>query len=116
MNAVPYKGTPQVQADILNGNLQVVVDNVTTWTPLAESGRLRMLTVTSKNRLINLPNIPTMQELGFKNFEATTFSGITVPKGTPKEIIHKLNTDFAAVIASEEFKAFIKGYVYSIST
>ena len=111
MNAVPYKGTPQVQADILNGNLQVVVDNVTTWTPLAESGRLRMLAVTSKNRMANLPDIPTMQELGFKDFEATTFSGITVPRGMPKDIINKLNTDIAAVIASEEFKAFIKGDV-----
>ncbi len=111
MNAVPYKGTPQVQADILNGNLQVVVDNVTTWTPLAEAGRLRMLAVTSRSRLANLPNIPTMQELGFKDFEATTFSGITVPRGTPKEVITKLNADIGAVIATDEFKAYIKGDV-----
>lgn len=111
MNAIPYKGTPQVQADILNGNLQVVVDNVTTWTPLAESGRLRMLAVTSRNRMANLPNIPTMQELGFDGFEATTFSGITVPHGTSADIIAKLNRDINAVLVTDEFKSMIKGDV-----
>jgi tripartite-type tricarboxylate transporter receptor subunit TctC len=61
--------------------------------------------------MANLPNIPTMQELGFKDFEATTFSGITVPRGTPREVINKLNADIGAVIASDEFKAYIKGDV-----
>jgi tripartite-type tricarboxylate transporter receptor subunit TctC len=109
MTHVPYKGTPAVLADMLNGSVQVTFDNVTSWAPQVTAGRVRALAVTSTKRSPLLPNVPTLGELGLQGFEATTFAGIAVPKGTPRDVIIKLNTDISAVINSADFKAKMNG-------
>jgi tripartite-type tricarboxylate transporter receptor subunit TctC len=109
MTHVPYKGTPAVLADMLNGSVQVTFDNVTSWAPQVNAGRVRALAVTSTKRSPLLPNVPTLGELGLQGFEATTFAGIAVPKGTPRDVITKLNTDISAVINSADFKAKMNG-------
>jgi tripartite-type tricarboxylate transporter receptor subunit TctC len=109
MTHVPYKGTPAVLADMLNGSVQVTFDNVTSWAPQVNAGRVRALAVTSTKRSPLLPNVPTLGELGLQGFEATTFAGIAVPKGTPRDVIIKLNTDISAVINSADFKAKMNG-------
>jgi tripartite-type tricarboxylate transporter receptor subunit TctC len=109
MTHVPYKGTPAVLADMLNGSVQVTFDNVTSWAPQVNAGRVRALAVTSTKRSPLLPNVPTLAELGLQGFEATTFAGIAVPKGTPRDVIAKLNADISAVINSADFKAKMNG-------
>jgi tripartite-type tricarboxylate transporter receptor subunit TctC len=109
MQHVPYKGTPAVQADMINGTLQVAFDNVTSWAPQVTAGRVRALAVTSPKRSPLLPNVPTLQELGYAGFEATTFAGIAVPRGTPREVIARINADVEAVIQGEEFKRRMGG-------
>jgi tripartite-type tricarboxylate transporter receptor subunit TctC len=109
MTHVPYKGTPAVLADMLNGSVQVTFDNVTSWAPQVTSGRVRALAVTSTKRSPLLPNVPTLSELGLQGFEATTFAGIAVPRGTPREVVGKLNADIGTVINGADFKAKMNG-------
>lgn len=109
MQHVPYKGTPAVQTDIINGTVQVAFDNVTSWAPQVKAGRMKALAVTSTKRSPLLPDIPTLQELGYQGFESTTFAGIAAPRGTPRDIIAKLNKDINAVIESEDFKKRMNG-------
>lgn len=106
---VPYKGTPAVQADMINGTLQAAFDNVTSWAPQIAAGRVRALAVTSTKRSPLLPNVPTLQELGYAGFEATTFAGIAVPRGTPRDVVAKVNADVEAVVQGEEFKRKMGG-------
>jgi tripartite-type tricarboxylate transporter receptor subunit TctC len=103
MVPVPYKGTTQVQADLIGGTLDVAVDNITTWAPLAQTGRVRAVAVTGAVRSALLPDVPTVQESGYAGFEATSFAGIASIAGTPLAIIQKLNADIALVIKSPEF-------------
>ena len=109
MTHVPYKGTPAVQADMMNGTLQVAFDNVTSWAPQVKAGRMRALAVTSLQRSPLLPDVPTLAEVGVRGFEATTFAGIAVPAGTSRDVIAKLNADIAAVISTPEFKSRMNG-------
>jgi len=103
MVPVPYKGTTQVQADLIGGTLDVAVDNITTWAPLAQTGRVRAVAVTGAVRSALLPDVPTVQESGYPGFEATSFAGIASIAGTPLAIIQKLNADIARVLKSPEF-------------
>jgi len=109
MVPVPYKGTTQVQADLIGGTLDVAVDNITTWAPLAQSGRVRAVAVTGAARSALLPEVPTVQESGYAGFEATTFAGIAAIAGTPLAIIQKLNADIATVIKTAEFSKRFAG-------
>ncbi len=113
---VPYKGTPAVQADMINGTLQIAFDNVTSWAPQVTAKRVRALAVTSTRRSPLLPDVPTLQELGLQGFESTTFAGIAVPRGTPADIINKLNADVVAVIQGEEFRTKMNGGEVSATT
>ncbi|MBN9429823.1 MAG: tripartite tricarboxylate transporter substrate binding protein [Burkholderiales bacterium] len=106
---VPYKGTPQVLNDLMGGTVQLTFDNVTSWAPHAKSGKVRALAVTSEKRSPLLPDVPTLQELGYQGFESTTFAGIAVPSGTPPEIVARLNADIGAVIDSAEFRTRMNG-------
>lgn len=106
---VPYKGTPAVQTDVINGTVQFAFDNVTSWAPQVKAGRMKALAVTSPKRSPLLPDVPTLQELGFTGFESTTFAGIAVPRGTPADVIRQVNRDVNGVISGEEFKARMNG-------
>lgn len=109
MSHIPYKGTPQVFNDLVGGSLQLSFDNVTFWAPQAKAGKARVLAVTSGKRSPLLPDVPTLQELGYPGFESTTFAGIAVPAGTPAAIVARLNSDINALIESPEFRARMNG-------
>jgi len=106
---VPYKGTPQALADLFGGRVQVTFDNVTTIAPQASAGRLRALAVTSTVRSPLLPDVPTLQEAGLADFEATSWAGIVAPAGTPPDIVAKLNKTINAIIDTPDFKAAMNG-------
>ena len=88
---VPYKGAAPAMTGLLAGDVDMMVDTPTAPLPMFKAGRLRPLAVTSKQRLEDLPEVPTMQESGLANFEAATWFGLFAPRGTPPEVIATLN-------------------------
>lgn len=109
LSPVPYKGTPEIMVSIMNGSIQLTFDNAGLWAPQIKSGRVRPLAVSSLKRSSLLPDVPTLNEAGLTGYEAVTFAGISVPKGTPKEIIDKVNRDIQAVIDGPDFRAKMAG-------
>ena len=73
--------------------------------PLIKDGKIRALGITDKKRLETLPDIPTLDEMGIKDQEAETITGVFVPAGTPKEIVNLLQQEIAAIVKSPDIKA-----------
>ena len=89
---VPYKGGSQAQVDLLGGQLTFIFDNLPSAIPHIKSGGFKALAVTSPRRQNALPDLPTMEELGFTKFEAGSWFGLLAPAGTPKTAIERLNS------------------------
>jgi tripartite-type tricarboxylate transporter receptor subunit TctC len=102
LNHVPYKGSAPALADLLGGHLAFTYDTVITSTPLIQSGQLRAFAVSGPARAGSLPDVPTMQELGYKGFEVTQFVGLLAPGGTDPAIIARLHQEVVKAIKSEE--------------
>lgn len=96
---VPYKGSGPATNDFLGGHVQVLfVCNVSLVKENVKSGRLRPLAVTSRQRLSNLPELPTMPEAGIKGYEASVWNGILAPAGVPREVVTRVNRDTAQAV------------------
>jgi tripartite-type tricarboxylate transporter receptor subunit TctC len=95
---VPYRGVNQAQQDMLVGELDLMFDQAPSALPLVRAGRVKAYAVTSPSRLPSDPDIPTVAEAGVPGLEMSVWTALWVPKGTPKEIIAKLNA--AAVEAT----------------
>jgi tripartite-type tricarboxylate transporter receptor subunit TctC len=91
---VPYKGGAQALTDVIGGNVDLYMSSVPTLIGHIKQGKLRALAVTSLQRVDDIPEVPTIDELGYKGFEAVTWFGFLAPSGTPKDIIQKLNGEF----------------------
>lgn len=91
---VPYKGMAQAMGDILSGTVELYMSSVPTLIGHIKSGKLRALAVTSAKRVDDLPDVPTISELGYPGFNAVTWFGLMAPAGTPKDVIAKLNSEF----------------------
>lgn len=102
---VPYKSGQQAVTDIIGGQLDLMVDNVAGVLPFIRSGQVKVLGVTSLQRVPVLPDAPTFDESGLKGFDVVSWGGIVAPAGTPKPIIDKLN---AAVAKSLQDPAVVK--------
>ena len=101
---VPYRGNAAAYADLLSGNIQLIFADVASGLPHAESGALRALGVTAPARLATLPDIPAIAET-VPGYEANGWYGFAVPKGTPADVIAKLNTAINAGLADPELAA-----------
>ena len=88
---IPYKGTSPALTDTIAGQTQLVFGTVASTLPFVKSGQLRALAVTTPQRLPALPNVPTVMESGFPNFQVTNWHGLIGPKGLPADIVKKLN-------------------------
>ncbi|MGE0800287.1 MAG: Bug family tripartite tricarboxylate transporter substrate binding protein [Lautropia sp.] len=109
MATVSYKSSVQVMTDLIGGVVQLTFDNVITWAPQVKADKVRALAVTSSKRSPLLPDVPTLQELGYQNFEGASWVGISVPAGTPPAIVTKLNSDIQAVLSTPDFQAKMEG-------
>ena len=101
---VPYKGAGPALADLLAGQTSMMVDNLPSSMQYIKAGKLRALAVTSKNRVAELPDVPTMIQAGYPNFEVTAWFGLFVPAGTPKPVIDKLYVAVKKALDSPEIK------------
>jgi tripartite-type tricarboxylate transporter receptor subunit TctC len=101
---VPYKGTGPALSDTIAGNLQLVLGAVPTTLPQVKAGKLRALAVTTKKRIAAAPDIPTVAESGYPDYEVTNWHGLIGPKGMPKEIVERLNREVNDAIHGAEMK------------
>jgi len=103
---VPYKGGagPAVR-DILGGHVDIMFTTIASAMQLVKEGSIKALAVTTKERMADLPAIPTMYELGWKNLVTSSWQGVLVPSGTPRPIINKLRAAIAEVLADPEVQA-----------
>ena len=101
---VPYRGGAPATVDLLGGRIQVLFDTLPAAIANIRSGKIRALAVTSKKRSASLPDVPAMNEF-VPGYEADSFHGISAPKGTPREIIDKLNKETNAALADPKLKS-----------
>ncbi|MFZ5547602.1 MAG: Bug family tripartite tricarboxylate transporter substrate binding protein [Pseudomonadota bacterium] len=101
---VPYKGSSQAIVDVISGNVDVYLSSVPTMLGQIRQGKMRPLAVTSAKRVDDLPNVPTINESGYKGFDAVTWFGLLAPAGTPKEVIARLNAEFNKALANPELR------------
>jgi tripartite-type tricarboxylate transporter receptor subunit TctC len=101
---VPYKGSGPALQDAISGQVPVIVDPASTSLQPIRQGRLRPLATTNPTRHANLPDIPTVRELGFPKLESVAFSGIVMPAGGSPEVIAKLNTELNKALQNAEVR------------
>jgi tripartite-type tricarboxylate transporter receptor subunit TctC len=101
---VPYKGGAAGIADLIAGQVQLMLESTNSITPFAKSGRVRALAVTSAKRTPALPDVPTVAEAGVPGYEATTWTGIVGPAGLPKPLVARLNAELVKAVASPTFR------------
>lgn len=102
---VPYKGTGPAINDLLGKQVDVLCDQTTNTTQHIKAGTVKSYAVTSKTRVPTLPDLPTMQEAGFKDFEVGIWVGLWAPKGTPKPVVDRLVKALQSGLADPAFKS-----------
>jgi tripartite-type tricarboxylate transporter receptor subunit TctC len=102
LSHVPYKGNAPALADVLGGVLSFTFDTVVTAVPHVRSGRLRALAVSGAKRAPTLPMVPTLQELGYKEFDVSQFVGLMVPAKTDAGIVRRLQEEVVRALKSPE--------------
>jgi tripartite-type tricarboxylate transporter receptor subunit TctC len=100
---VPYRGEPVARPDLLNGRVQAMFGVVPSSLPHIKTGAMPALAVTTEKRLDVLPNVPSMDEF-LPGYEASGWYGIAAPKGTPPDVVEKLNTEINAALADARTK------------
>jgi tripartite-type tricarboxylate transporter receptor subunit TctC len=101
---VPYRGTGPAITGLLSGEVESMFMPALAAVPLINSGRVRALAVTSRNRLPALPSLPTVSESGLKGYESSQWYGFLAPAGTPAEILNVLSTHTMKVMQTDDMK------------
>jgi tripartite-type tricarboxylate transporter receptor subunit TctC len=101
---VPYRGSAMAITDVIAGQVTMLFDNAPSSIAFVKEGKLKALAVTSKKRLPNLPNVPTLEEAGVPGYESLSWSGIVAPAGTPSAVVLKLNQAIDRILKTEEIK------------
>ncbi len=104
MQHVPYKGAAQALTDVISGTVELYMSSVPTLLGQIKQGKLRPLAVTSAKRVDDLPNVPTINESGYKGFDAVTWFGFLAPAGTPKDVVAKLNAEFNKALQQPDLR------------
>jgi len=108
MQHVPYRGMPQALTDVLSGEIDCVFADPASAQGLVQDGRLRVLVVTSNERLASMPSVPTVAEAGLPGSDLTAWVGVFVRAGTPADVIARLNELTTAFVTREETKAYLE--------
>jgi tripartite-type tricarboxylate transporter receptor subunit TctC len=107
---VPYRGTAMAVQDVIAGQVPMMVLDTAAGLPQIRSGKVKALAVMSKKRIAALPDVPTLDELGVKDFEVTAWQGLFVPKGTSADIVSRLTTEMNRAISTPEVKAKLEDF------
>lgn len=101
---VPYKGNAASLVDVIAGNVQMMIDQVSTSQQYIASGRLRALGVTSLKRSPLFPDVLTIDESGLKGFEEITFNGLIAPAGSPRDALARVQTEVARIVRQPDLR------------
>ena len=99
MTHVPYRGGAPMTTDLIAGTIPVGIDVITAFVPMVKAGQIRALAVTTRTRSPLLPEVPTVVELGLPQLLAENYFGVSGPAGLPKEVVERLGTALATVMA-----------------
>jgi tripartite-type tricarboxylate transporter receptor subunit TctC len=105
---IPYKGSGPAQADFLGNHVPLMADSVTAALPHVKSGSANALAVTTKERVAQLPDVPTVAESGYPGFEAVGWAALFAPKDTPAEVVDFLNKKVVGILESAEVQKVFK--------
>jgi len=101
---VPYKGSGPAITDLIGSQVESMMDQLTASIGHIREGRIRALAISSLKRSPLLPDVPTLDELGVKGYEATTFTGIFAPAGTPPAVLERLSKALHAAMARDDVR------------
>lgn len=104
MTPIPYKGGADAMNDLIGGRIATMFLDIASGTPQIKGGKVRALAVASAKRVAALPDLPTIGEAGYPGFEAWAWQGFVAPAGTPRDVIMKLNSEFAKVMSDPAIK------------
>ena len=105
LTTVPYKGAGPALADVMSGQVDLICDQTTQTVPVIKDGqRVKVFGVTTPRRLASLPNVPTLDEQGLKGFDVKVWHGVYAPKGTPPEVLAKINLALRTALQDDGVK------------
>jgi tripartite-type tricarboxylate transporter receptor subunit TctC len=113
---VPYRGTGPAVQDLIANQIQIMIDQSSNSLPHVRAGKLKVYAVTAKERTAAAPDIPTTAEAGFPGIEVAIWHGLWAPKGTPPEIIAKLNAAAVAALKDPEIRRKLEDLGQDIPT
>jgi tripartite-type tricarboxylate transporter receptor subunit TctC len=113
---VPYRGTGPAVQDLIANQIQIMIDQSSNSLPHVRAGKLKVYAVTAKERTAAAPDIPTTAEAGFPGIEVAIWHGLWAPKGTPTEIIAKLNEAAVAALKDPEIRRKLEDLGQDIPT
>ena len=116
LNHVPYKGSNQAMQDVVGGQVPVSFVGMPNALPNIASGKIRALAVTTAKRDPDLPNVPTMEEAGVKGYDATIWLALLAPKGTPADVVQKINAAVSKVLAEPAAKKLMNSAGVDVAT
>jgi tripartite-type tricarboxylate transporter receptor subunit TctC len=111
---VPYKGSPPALNGLMSGEVQTVFDLVASAKPLIDGGKLKALAVTSARRSSVLPEVPTLQEQGYKDFDFAVRYALVAPGATPHAVVERLNKELNAAIGDPAVAAQLKNLALDV--
>jgi len=101
---VPHKSSGDARTSVMSGQVEMMLDAITTMASTAKSGRVRALATTGKKRSTIMPDVPTVSEAGVPGYEAPIWLGMMAPRGTPRPVIDRLNAEIMKIIARPDVK------------
>jgi tripartite-type tricarboxylate transporter receptor subunit TctC len=113
MTHVPYKGAGPALADLISGHIQLTFETLGTALPPIRAGLLRPLGVTSRARIPDLPDLPTIAESGYPDYSATVWYGVVGPAGLPVQVVDAIRASFNRALADEAFRALLTNTGFS---
>jgi tripartite-type tricarboxylate transporter receptor subunit TctC len=107
---VPYKGNAPAMSDLVADQVPAMFTNMSDALPQAAAGSIRLLAITSADRMAQVPNVPTAIESGYPNFKILTWNGLLAPAGTPREIKSKIAAEVARIAKDPQVVGRLASY------
>ena len=101
---VPYKGASPAMIDQISGQIDAAFSTAIAALPFVQQGKVRAIAVSTKERFPPLPDLPTVDQSGLKGFDGSSWNGVVMPAGTPREIVAKVNTELVKMLKAPEMK------------
>jgi tripartite-type tricarboxylate transporter receptor subunit TctC len=107
---VPYTSAAQIYPDLIEGRVDVIMDNLPNVLPFAQKGQLRPVAVVTSSRVDVMPDVPTVSETALPDFEMGAWTGLVGPKGLPPGVVATLSTALKAAVRSPEFQKWLQTF------